>query len=96
MSRSSLQQPFMQEVAENFLAIKKRLVKRLEMSSPSDAEDIIEDELRGLYHGIFVIFDGGTALADKGLIQIVDEDGVALDRFLHEICFDFRPLVDKH
>ena len=50
--------------------------------------------LRGLYHGLFVIFDGGTALANEGLVSIVDEDGVAFERFLHETCFEFWPRSD--
>jgi len=36
---------------------------------------IVEDELRGLYHGLFVVLDGGSALADVGLVSLVDEDG---------------------
>ncbi len=52
---------------------------------------VVEDELRGLYHGLLVIFDGGTALADEGLVSVVDEDGVVFDRHLHEICFGYWP-----
>jgi hypothetical protein len=57
--------------------------------NPSDTAAIIKDELRGLYHGLLVIFDGGTALADEGLIQIVDDEGIEFDRYLHEICFGY-------
>ena len=47
--------------------------------------------MRGLYHGLFVIFDGGTVLADEGLVWIVDKDGEPFDRLLHEICFRYWP-----
>ena len=87
MSQSRLQEPFMREVAAHFMATKIRIERRI-ADSPSEASSIVEDELRGLYHGLFVIFDGGTALADQGLIQIADEDGDLFDRFLHERCFD--------
>ena len=60
-------------------------------ASPGEATAIIEDELRGLYHGLLVIFDWGTALANEGLVSVVDEDGVAFDRYLHDICFKYWP-----
>jgi hypothetical protein len=91
MSRSDLQEPFLREYAATFLATRDRPVRRLADAPASDAEEIIEEELRGLYHGLLVIFDGGTALADDGLVSIVDEDGESFDRFLHEICFQFWP-----
>jgi hypothetical protein len=61
------------------------------VEAPANAGSVVEDELCGLYHGLFVIFDGGTALADEGLISIVDEDGESFDRFLHEVCFAHWP-----
>jgi hypothetical protein len=85
----------MREVAANFTATKARLLRRLTEAPATEAEAIVEDELRGLYHGLFVILDGGTALANQGLIHVVDEDGVSFDRFLHEVCFDFWPAADK-
>ena len=54
-------------------------------------DKIIRDELRGLYHGILVMFDGGTVLSDLGLIRIVDEAGRPFDRNLHEIGFRHWP-----
>src|SRR5262245_60403276 len=93
MSRSLLQEPFLHELAESFLATKKRIVRRLRESGEPAAASIVEDELRGLYHAISVIFDGGTALASHGLIGIVGEDGNTFDRFLHEICFQYWPDV---
>ena len=82
MSRSRLQEPFLREVAATFQATNTRIARRIK-ESPTDAASIVENEMRGLYHGLFVIFDGGTALADAGLISIVDEDGNAFDRCLH-------------
>ena len=89
MNRSRLQEPFMREFAANFHATQERIVKRLAESPTADSAEIIEDELKGLYHGLFVILDGGTALANEGLVQVVDEDGVPFDRFLHENCFGY-------
>ena len=88
MSRSYLQEPFMREVAATFAAVRARIAKRL-VEAPTDAMAVVEDELWGLYHGLFVILDGGTALAEEGLVRIQDEDGVEFDRFLHEICFSY-------
>jgi hypothetical protein len=64
-----------------------------ELGKPIDVsqEAVIRDALQGLFHGILVIFDGGTRLADQGLVRIIDEDGVAFDRFLHEIGFRYWP-----
>lgn len=93
MSRSRLQEPFIREIAASFVATKARIARRT-AEAPEKATLIIEDELRGLYHGLFVMFDGGTALANDGLISIIDEDGKPFDRFLHEICFVHWPPVD--
>jgi hypothetical protein len=95
MSSSFLQEPFLREVALSFIATKARILRRLAGSLPEATEAIIEDELRGLYHGLFVIFDGGSALANRGLVRIADEDGKSFDRFLHEICFAFWPNGEK-
>jgi hypothetical protein len=95
MSQSHLQEPFMREVAATFLATKARIVRRLEQVPSSERSAILEDELRGLYHGMFVMFDGGSALADKGLVHLVDEDGQPFDWFLHEICFRFWPAEER-
>jgi hypothetical protein len=79
----------MREVAETFRATQARIARRLADATQADAAAVIEDELRGLYHGLFVILDGGTALADEGLVSVVDEEGVKFDRFLHELCFGY-------
>ena len=94
MSRSSLQAPFMREVAATFAATKTRIARRLAEVPPAEASTVVEDELRGLYHGLFVIFDGGTVLADEGLVRISDDEGLEFDRFLHEICFGYWPKED--
>jgi len=93
MSRSRLQEPFLREVAATFRATKARIARRI-AEAPAEASSIVEDEMRGLYHGLFVIFDGGTALADEGLVSIVDDDGESFDRFLHEVCFAHWPKAD--
>lgn len=91
---SPLQQPFLDEIAKAFCATQLRIMKRL-ADTPLDASNVIEDELRGLYHGLCVILDGGTALADKGLVYLADEDGNHFDRSLHETCFNFWPVEAK-
>jgi hypothetical protein len=86
-----MQEPFLREWAATFVATKGRVLRRLAAAPHDEAAAIIEDELRGLYHGLLVIFDGGSGLAEQGLIHILDEDGVVFDRFLHEICFRYWP-----
>jgi hypothetical protein len=81
----------MREIAAIFRATQARIVDRLAGATATDTVAVMEDELQGLYHGLFVILDGGTALADEGLVQVVDEDGTPFDRFLHEICFRYWP-----
>lgn len=88
MDKSPLQEPFMRDVANTLLATKRRILTRLQ-ESPSEADQIIDLELRGLFHGLLVIFDGGSALADQGLISIMDESGLVFDRFLHERYLDY-------
>ena len=90
MAKSVLQDAFMKEYAESFRAATDHIESKLRESD--DKEEIaayIREEMRGLYHGVLVTFDGGTPLADQGLIQIVDEHGVAFDRYLHELCFGY-------
>ena len=92
MTKSVLQDAFMRELAATFKATLARI--EASIGNHRDSDEIassVREELRGLYHGILVTFDGGTALADEGLIQVVDENGVAFDRYLHELCFDYWP-----
>ncbi len=88
MKKSPLQEPFMRDLAATFLATKNRILSRLQ-GSPDEVEQIVDNELRGLFHGLLVVFDGGSPLADKGLISITDESGVPFERFLHERCFEY-------
>jgi hypothetical protein len=90
--KSPLQELFLREYAATFQATAARLTERLTTGTDhSTMREAIEDELRGLYHGVLVIFDGGSGLANEGLIQIADEDGVPFDRHLHEICHGYWP-----
>ena len=92
MSTSPLQDAFLRELAETFVVTQRRTADRLESATDAAGRvQVIRDELRGLYHGILVMFDGGTALADRGLIRIVDETGAEFDRALHEIGFRYWP-----
>jgi hypothetical protein len=89
MPLSPLQDIFLKELAANFQATRLRIVRRLSALPATDtpaADAIIQNELQGLYHGILTIFDGGTSLADHGLLQIVDDQGAPFARNLHEIC----------
>lgn len=92
MARSVLQDAFMKELVIGFKATLARIERRMQDCGGNDEiTSVVRDELRGLYHGILVTFDGGTSLAEKGLIRIVDEDDNAFDRYLHELCFDYWP-----
>jgi hypothetical protein len=51
--------------------------------------EIVRDEFRGLYHGSLVMFDGGSSLADRGAIKIVDDQGTPFMTHLHEIGFGY-------
>jgi len=93
MSKSRLQERFIQEVAASFLATRERMIRQM-AEEPESAAKILEHELRGLYHGLFVVFDGGSSLADEGLISIVDDSGEHFDRFLHEQCLRYWPSRD--
>ena len=91
--KSKVQDAFLAEYVDNFIATARRLERRLsECEDSSQTSEVVTDELRGLCHGLLVIFDGGTALAEKSLVGIVDEDGVMFDRYLHEIYFEHWPL----
>lgn len=91
MTRSPMQELFMREWAKLFIAARAGILNGIKDKSADDAEAAITDSLQGLYHALLVTFDGGTSLADHGLIQIVDEDGIPFDRYLHEICFSYWP-----
>jgi hypothetical protein len=92
MAGSYLQDEFLRVLADGHRATEKRIVSRL-MSAGVAPEmearirEIVHDEVRGLYHGSLVVFDGGSSLADHGLIKIVDDEGTPFVRHLHEIGF---------
>ena len=92
MAKSALQDAFLRELAATFKVALAHIEGSIKNHGDSDEiASSVREELRSLYHGILVTFDGGTALADEGLIQIVDENGVAFDRYLHELCFEYWP-----
>jgi hypothetical protein len=86
---SPLQEPFLRELAAAFRATQDRMARRLCESEPGEHSNIVAEELKGLYHGLLVILDGGTSLADLGLISIVDENGIPFARGLHEPYADY-------
>ena len=109
MSKSELQEPFLEELINSIRASRKRLAQGLTADTNEPDERLKEylshlktnmseekrqmidtvfwDELRGVLHSFLVTLDGGTALADRGLIRIQDEGGVEFDRYLHELAF---------
>jgi len=91
MSKSPLQDSFLRVFAVGHKATGQRLARRIkelgiDQNTMDKIESILADEMKGLYHGSLVIFDGGSCLADEGMIRIVDEDGIAFDSCMHEIC----------
>jgi hypothetical protein len=93
MQDSYLQEEFLRVFADSHRATAQRIVSKLMAAGiPSGEEtrvrEIVQDELRGLYHGSLVVFDGGSSLADHGLINIVDDKGMAFSSRLHEIGFE--------
>ena len=92
MPDSYLQDEFLRVFADGHRATAKRIVSRLVAAgiSPELEErvrEIVRDEVRGLFHGSLLIFDGGSSLADHGLIKIVDDEDTPFARHLHEIGF---------
>lgn len=94
MNKSPLQESFLRVFAEGHKATAKRMMRRvgelgIDAGMLKKIEEILADEMRGMYHGSLVVFDGGSCLADEGLIRIVDEDGTAFDPCLHEVCLPY-------
>jgi len=92
--KSYLQDEFLRVFADGHRATARRIAARITKLGVSPELQrgitaIVEDELRGAYHGNLVVFDGGSSLADHGLIKIVDDQGTPFARNLHEICFAF-------
>ena len=98
MPTSNLQDEFLRVFADGHRATAKRIMAKLAaLGLPPDlrerANQIVADELRGLYHGNLVVFDGGSRLADYGLVWIVDDNGAALAGNLHEVGFRFYDAI---
>jgi hypothetical protein len=92
MSESYLQDGFLRVFAEGHKRTETRINARLKaIGIPIEFRDqaaaIVSEELRGLYHGSLVVFDGGSCLADVGMIEIVDDTGTPFAHNLHEIGF---------
>jgi hypothetical protein len=49
----------------------------------------VRESLETYAHSLLVAIDGGTALAEKGLIDLVDEEGNSRGDGLHEEMFGF-------
>jgi hypothetical protein len=87
---SALQTQFLNEVIDGIVAAYKRLDHILKdipigLADKEKMKEKLRDELSGVAFGICVILDGGSGLADNGLIRIIDEEGNTFDRNLHEI-----------
>lgn len=67
-----------EHLSESLTLKQKEMIKR-----------VVWDELRGTLHGFLVTLDGGSALADDGLIYIEDESGLRFDSHLHELAFSY-------
>ena len=93
MLKSYLQDEFLRVFADGHRATAERIVSRLTaLGIPAALQqqmaEIVLHEIRGLYHGSLVVFDGGSSLADQGLIKIIDDEGTQFVRNLHEIGFE--------
>lgn len=93
MSKSEIQEEFLNELADNIRASRCRIKKAtakwgLNSQVSSHLEELIWEELQTVAHSFLVSIDGGTSLAEKGLISIFDEHGNEFDNYLHELFFD--------
>ena len=92
MPDSYLQDEFLRVFAAGHKATSKRIVSQLApLGIPPEfherVSEIVHREVRGLYHGSLVVLDGGSSLADHGMIKIVDDEGTPFVTHLHEIGF---------
>ena len=55
-----------------------------ESNSMPEFEQVVSEVIQGVLHSTLVVFDGGTKLAEKTNLKIVDDDGQVLPRNLHE------------
>jgi hypothetical protein len=94
MPDSYLQNEFLRVFADGHRATAKRIVSKLtELDLAPELRqrvtEIVENEIRGLYHGNLVVLDGGSSLADVGLLKIIDDKGATFATNLHEIGFRY-------
>jgi hypothetical protein len=94
MLDSNLQNEFLRVFADGHRATAKRIVSKLtELDLAPELRkrvtEIVENEVRGLYHGNLVVLDGGSSLADVGLLKITDDEGAPFATNLHEIGFRY-------
>ena len=90
-TESRLQQPFLRLLCQDFHRVALDITELVKINSPQQVEEKVTDLMKGLLHSTCCIFDGGSPLADLGLIDIIDEDGVPFDKHLLEICMCFWP-----
>jgi hypothetical protein len=101
MPDSHLQDEFLRVFADGHRATVNRIVSRLaslgmQPELHEKVREIVHDEVRGLYHGGLVVFDGGSSLADHGIIKIVDDEGTPFTTHLHEIGFSYYDELLPH
>ena len=61
----------------------------------SDVEQVFSECLRGIAVSFLTILDGGTALAEKGRIYLVDEEGNRLGEGLHDEFVSYLIETDR-
>ena len=66
---------------EAFLKLREVLI---ESKSILHFEQAISEIIQGVLHSTLVVSDGGTKLAEKTNLRIIDDDGQVLPRNLHE------------
>src|SRR5438128_733563 len=92
MPDSYLQDEFLRVFADVHRNTARHIVSRLSsLGIPPELYEqvrtIVHDAVRGLYHGSLVVLDGGSSLANHGMIKIVDDEGTQFVTYLHEIGF---------
>jgi hypothetical protein len=61
----------------------------------ADVEQVFSECLRGLAVSFLTILDGGTALAEKGRVYLVDENGNRLGEGLHDEFVSYLLETDR-
>ena len=88
---SQLQHEFLLELLNLVRSSRKRIVlglRNLGVENQEAIDQLVWDELKTIVHSFLVTLDGGTELAEKGLITITGDDGIEFDSFLHELVFE--------